>query len=350
MATPALPAAPGRALPAHLLEAWQASLTREDDLAVDSVHQAGSPREEPLDRQHARALADAPLPWPAIIVHRPTMRVVDGRHRLHAARLRGDRSIRARFFDGTENEAFILAVQLNTVQGLPLSLSERRSAATRILATYPDWSDRAVAQVAGLSAKTVAALRRDHPDAQVRSPFRVGRDGRVRLVDVTERRQKAMRLLQQEPAASLREVSRRTGASLGTVRDVRARLARGEPVTTRHPAAPHLRPASPPPRRPGPHDGRDLDDLFHRLCRDPSLRHSDTGRLLLRRLESHLGSSGVPWSHVAQELPPHCNELLIAAALRCADLWHTLARELQGDRRPAGGRTAQPSPEAAGRH
>jgi ParB-like chromosome segregation protein Spo0J len=344
------PPAAGRTLPARLLEAWHASLSREDDLAVDAVRQAGSPRAEAVDQQHVRALADAPLPWPAIIVHRPTMRVVDGRHRLHAARLRGQDSIRARFFDGTEDEAFNLAVQVNTVQGLTLSLAERRSAVTRILAGHPDWSDRAIARIAGLSAKTVAALRREHPDGQVRSPSRIGRDGRVRLVDITERRHAAMRLLEQDPTVSLREAARRTGVSPGTVRDVRGRLDRGEPAAAarRRPARREEPARHHAARRPGPHDAVELADLFQRLCRDPSLRHSDAGRLVLRQLESHLGAAGGPWQRLAQELPPHCHELLTLAALRCAELWQDLASELRADRGQADRGTAPPSRKAAG--
>ncbi|MGH3683128.1 MAG: ParB/RepB/Spo0J family partition protein, partial [Natronosporangium sp.] len=111
----------------------------------------GSPRLHGEDVSHTRLLAQTHASLPPILVHWPTMRVVDGVHRVQAARLRGETSIRAVFFDGDENAAFVKAVEANVSHGLPLSIDDRRVAAARIIALYPDWSDRAVAASAGLS-------------------------------------------------------------------------------------------------------------------------------------------------------------------------------------------------------
>lgn len=96
------------------------------------------------------------------------MRIIDGAHRVRAAQLRGRSHIEARFFDGSAADAFVLAVESNISHGLALTLAERSAAAERILASHPHWSDRAIASSTGLSAHTVASLRRTAPDAQPR--------------------------------------------------------------------------------------------------------------------------------------------------------------------------------------
>ncbi|MFD0433138.1 ParB N-terminal domain-containing protein, partial [Streptomyces chartreusis] len=93
---------------------------------------------------------------PPIIVHRDSMRVIDGLHRLRAAQLRGHSTIAVTFYDGTEADAFVLAVESNVRHGLPLSLPDRKRAAVRIIATHPQWSDRKIASVTGISPATVA--------------------------------------------------------------------------------------------------------------------------------------------------------------------------------------------------
>ncbi|HEY5990403.1 MAG TPA: hypothetical protein VIV12_29045, partial [Streptosporangiaceae bacterium] len=50
--------------------------------------------------QHVRALAESDEPLPPILVQRTTMRVIDGVHRVLAARMRGQDQIDARLFDG----------------------------------------------------------------------------------------------------------------------------------------------------------------------------------------------------------------------------------------------------------
>jgi ParB-like chromosome segregation protein Spo0J len=49
------------------------------------------------------------------------MRVIDGIHRVEAAKLRGAKEIEARLFDGDESASYVLAVQANVTHGLPLS-------------------------------------------------------------------------------------------------------------------------------------------------------------------------------------------------------------------------------------
>src|SRR6202012_870809 len=98
-----------------------------------------------------------------ILVQR-SMHVIDGAHRVRAAQLRGQIVIRAILVDDNESEAFIRSVTANTRHGLPLTLRDRKQAAARLLRICPDKSDRAIAELAGLSGKTVGALRRSIAD------------------------------------------------------------------------------------------------------------------------------------------------------------------------------------------
>ena len=64
----------------------------------------------------------------AYLVDRRTMKVVDGMHRLMAAALRGLETIDV-IFDGNKADLFLRAVEENVMHGLPLSQTDRRSAA-----------------------------------------------------------------------------------------------------------------------------------------------------------------------------------------------------------------------------
>ncbi len=125
-------------------------------VTIESLRPADSPRVRGQDAGHAHALRENLPDLPAILVNRRTMRVIDGMHRLSAARLAGAGTIRAEFIDTDERTAFLLAVRANTRRGLPLSLADREAAAERILSWYPYWSDRSIAAIAGRLVKDPA--------------------------------------------------------------------------------------------------------------------------------------------------------------------------------------------------
>src|SRR5436190_22914423 len=97
-------------------------------IPIGSLLPADSPRLEGERIDHVRALADATVDLPPILVHRPSMRVIDGMHRLRAAQLRGEETVEVQFFDGGEDLVFVAAVQANISHGLPLSLADRQAA------------------------------------------------------------------------------------------------------------------------------------------------------------------------------------------------------------------------------
>jgi ParB-like nuclease domain len=84
---------------------------------VLSLRTADSPRLNGEDKAHIARLAETETALPPILVDRRTMRVIDGMHRLIAASLRGRDTIDVIFFDGSEADVFLRAVQENVTHG-----------------------------------------------------------------------------------------------------------------------------------------------------------------------------------------------------------------------------------------
>jgi ParB-like chromosome segregation protein Spo0J len=283
---------------------------------IVSLRAGESPRLNGEDRTHVARLAEADEPLPPILVERRTMKVIDGMHRLLAASLNGQETIDVVFFDGCPDEVFLLAVEANVTHGLPLSHSDRRAAARRITGSHPHMSDRAIGASTGLSAKTVATIRRSTA-AVPQLTSRMGRDGRVRPLNGARGRLQAAQLMAEHPGASLREVARRAGVSPATARDVRQRLERGEKPTLAGPG-----PARACTAWPGP------DTAVQKLLRDPSLRHSEHGRQLLRLLQVNNAVGAQDWSGMIGAVPPHCTAIIGEIARHYAQMWQGFAQEL----------------------
>jgi hypothetical protein len=304
-------------------------------VAIDALVPADSPRLDGVDTAHAEALAEVDGELPPIVVHRATMRVIDGMHRLDAARIRGETMICVRFFDGDEDEAFLLAVAANTKHGLPLTLTDRRAAAARIIGLRADASDRWIAEIAGLAAKTVAAIRRDaHGTAP--APAR-----RVRPLNIAEGRRIASEVLAANPGASLRQVARHAGISVGTARDVRDKVRQGiDPVVPKQRTCAENRDAVlARTRRTG--SEVNFDAILNRLRQDPSVRYTETGRTFLSWLCLPRLMSNPDWEKVIDCIPPHCTFDVIRIARSCALAWTALAEELD-QRNRAHGEWPQP--------
>ena len=297
------------------------------------------------DPGYAAEMAASEAAFAPILVHRATMSVVDGVHRLRAAVLRAQNDISVRFFDGSEDDAYLLAVALNAVHGRPLSAQDRAAAVTRILATRPQWADRAVAAVTGLSPQTVAAVRRRSGIAKDQSATRVGRDGRARPLNSAQGRTVASRLLRENPDASLRQIGKQAGISPATVADVRERVRRGDhPVPVQQRACAQDKRGTPAgPRRgavrlavSGPASPQQLAAIFDSLRRDPSLRFNESGRALLRTAEACLLVARDP-NTFASMLPPHRKDQMSALARGFAEVWNAFAEQLSQNEFPETG-------------
>jgi ParB-like chromosome segregation protein Spo0J len=323
-------------------------------IPILSLQPGESPRLNGEDKAHIARLAGTDAPLPPILVDRRTMRVIDGMHRLMAASLQGRETIDATFFDGGEADAFLQAVRENVTHGLPLSLADRKAAAERIITSHPHMSDRALAGSVGLSAKTIAAIRKRAIAEMSRSNARVGKDGKVRPLDSREGRRRAAEILGRHPQASLRDAARAAGISPATARDVRKRitgdqsLISGESSVEEDYAASPLaadssstyarglagssvtdladpQPSvSPVPLAPNP------SALVQRLMRDPSLRSNEQCKAILRMLHINaIGADQLPTAALA--IPPHSLEIVVQLARQYADMWRDLAGDL--DRR-----------------
>lgn len=308
----------------------------------------GSPRLEGHDEAHVSRLAEVDGQLPPILVERGSLRVIDGVHRTLAALRSGRPTIEARYFDGPRSEVFLHAVQANVRHGHPLSLADRRAAAGRILGSHPHLSDRAIAEIAGLGAKTVAAIRREAPGASAPGA-RIGRDGRVRPVDGAEGRRRVVELMNRHPHSSLRAIARWAGVSPATVTDVRKRLDKGESPEPRRPEPDERReqaaaPAIPaqPSRAARVQTAVDPLAVLEKLLRDPSLRYKDAGRELLALLRQNaLSADG--WDELATVVPPHSGALVEQLAHEYARQWSEFARQVEMHEAPsARDRTASP--------
>ncbi len=317
------------------LNAWLAPANQPMDpdsvvwVAIGSLSVADSPRMSGENSEHARVLAETQEQLPPIIVHCATMRVIDGVHRLRAAKLRGQDQISVRFFSGDEEDAFVLAVRSNIAHGLPLSLAEREAAAKRIVTSHPQCSDRMIASMSGLAAKTVAKIRKRHSEASGEVAARIGRDGRVRPIDRSAGRTLAIDLITSNPDLSLRQVARVAGISPETARDVRNRLRQGEDKRSREGGRPEggrAELANCAGRARASTEDRAL--ITRRLGADPALRLTETGRALLRLLHINLMAKQ-DWAKIGENVPPHCSTVVADLARDCAQQWAEFADQVE---------------------
>jgi ParB-like chromosome segregation protein Spo0J len=193
-----------------------------------------SPRDG-INIRHVAALSELDGEWEPLVVQRGSMVVVDGRHRLAAAKKLGHDVVRVSYFEGTDAEACAEAIRLNVLHGLPLTLSERTGAARHLIGLFPHWSDRHVSSICALSPRTIARIRSQYfPRPQPETPEapgalvvekRIGKDGRRYPSTGKAIRSEIGRILQEEGNVSLRSVAARTGVSPETVRTVRRSLA-----------------------------------------------------------------------------------------------------------------------------
>jgi hypothetical protein len=138
---------------------------------IERLRPGASVRLGAMKSEHLDLLVQLGGSWTPVLVTR-TGRIVDGNYRYVAAQRLGHRHLECEVFHGTDDEAFLEAVRRNSVHGLPLTLEERRNAATRVLLATPHWSDRRIGALCGLAHDTVGRLR-----------TRLTRGGEIRHLD-----------------------------------------------------------------------------------------------------------------------------------------------------------------------
>jgi len=312
-------------------------------VSISSLQSSDSPRSSGEDTGHIDMLAESAEEMPPIIVHGPSMRIIDGMHRVRAAISQGRQKIWARIYDGDESDAFVIAVKTNVAHGLPLPRADRVAAAERIAGTHPQWSNQMIAAAAGLPASTVRDIRRRSTRRTDHSNTRLGQDGRVRPLDATQGRNLAGRLLAENPGASVRAIAKMAGLAPSTVHDVRRRMRAGE--------KPSL-PAKKPRKREKPreqergsalggqipwqraggsrhqHSVAGLADTLDGLKKDPALRLTDSGRSLLRWLGTQVVRME-KWEKVVETIPDHCVGSVVRIARFQEASWQMFAARLE---------------------
>ncbi|MFF3646539.1 ParB/RepB/Spo0J family partition protein [Streptomyces sp. NPDC002564] len=291
-------------------------------LPINALRDADSPRLA-IDQNHVRALAACTDKLPPIIVHRSTMKVIDGMHRLQAARLNGQEALEVRYFEGSDRESFLLAVELNMKNGLALTLSDRKKSAMKILEIFPEWSDRAVAMNTGLSGKTVGVLRRKFAGKIAQAPLRVGRDGRVRPLNSHKERQKNSGIPSEGPDILARETAGAAGTPGPGARDMQKRLGMDE-------GPPPAGAAKAQAAQPGMEAMGSLVDLLTQLeslKRDPAMKYSNDGREMIRWLEARIIRRTDPG--LVLQAPAHQARKIAALARACAAQWNCIATRME---------------------
>lgn len=309
-------------------------LSSPECVPISTLLPANSPRLDGIDQEHAKALAESPRALPPILVQACSMRVIDGMHRVRAAQLLGKDMIEARFFEGDDSEAFVAAVKANVMHGRPLSLADRKAAAAAIIKMFPDWSNRAVANATSLSDKTVNSIRSRSTTPDVQLNRRIGRDGRIRPVDVADARGRARRAIAEDPDASLRSIARLVGLSPATIRNVREEMdedgSHSQSLKQVGDGSEQVRPSDKLSQRLEDSDRR---RVLEALKRDPSLRLNNAGKELLRWLEMHTRLPGSS-QEIIDRIPSHCVESVALLAADCSAWWATLKYQLNVENPP----------------
>jgi ParB-like chromosome segregation protein Spo0J len=203
---------------------------------IDQIQVGESARLGERSSAHITVVAELAGGWEPLLVT-PAGRIVDGQYRYLAACRLGLTHLECVIFDGDDRSAFVEGVRRNVAHGLPLTLQERKNAATRILAFGTNWSDRKIAELCGLAHKTVGRLRQGAACPGGAIPHldkRKGRDGKYQAPDTNQARARIVEAIESDPGASLRQVARCAGSSPETVRKVRRQLEQG----SRPPATP----------------------------------------------------------------------------------------------------------------
>lgn len=106
--------------------------------------------------------------------------LVDGWHRVDAAKQLGLEDIEANEHQGTFEDALEFAYDANLKHGRPLSTSERKEAAKLKLTRHTERSNNWIAQDVGLDSKTIATIRDDLEAASEipKLSMLIGRDGK----------------------------------------------------------------------------------------------------------------------------------------------------------------------------
>ncbi|MBJ2155279.1 ParB N-terminal domain-containing protein [Variovorax sp. IB41] len=158
-------------------------------IRIDGGTQAREQLQQDVVAEYAEAIkAGEKLPAVVLVFDGSEYWLADGFHRYHASVAAGKTAIQSEILNGTRRSAVLYAVGANREHGLRRSNADKRRAVEMLLCDeeWGSWSDRRIAEIAGVTGKTVAAARSDRcgnsADSKVR---KVERGGSVYTQDTT---------------------------------------------------------------------------------------------------------------------------------------------------------------------
>ncbi len=184
---------------------------------IERLQSGLSPRASRLDPHHVSSLEEVVGSLPPIMVHEGSMTIIDGHHRLEAVRRSGKKDIKAVIASVSLADASTLAVVANIAHGKPLTITERRRAAERMLKQSPSRSNRSIAAVCGLAPATVACVRAACPPPVSTTTERIGTNGHKTGRCSDDAKELLTNALRDHPERSRRETARDVGVSASTV-------------------------------------------------------------------------------------------------------------------------------------
>lgn len=150
------------------------------DIQTESGTQTRVMIHEDTVAEYAEAMENGAVFPPIVVFHDGTdYYMADGFHRIMAASRNGFKDISADVRKGTKQDALIYALGANVANGLRRTNPDKRRCVEIALREFPDWSDRKIAEVCGVSDHTVGNVRKEKNDScENFAPDRTTRTGR----------------------------------------------------------------------------------------------------------------------------------------------------------------------------
>lgn len=161
----------------------QTVLMATEDIVADDLFQMRAEMSQEAVEEYAQAMRDGAVFDPLDVFNTGgSLFVVDGFHRLAAAKLARMDEVRVRLHQGSRRDALIFALKANTgPRALRRTNADKRKAVMRALddQEFRAMSDRAIAEICGVGRDMVGYLRSQLSESDS-STRRVGMDGKER--------------------------------------------------------------------------------------------------------------------------------------------------------------------------